>query len=68
VLPTPFGTIFSSNITPDAETGIGSWSEEAFRRALRDGVDRKGRHLYPAFPPTILLILPTTISTRSMRS
>ena len=49
-LPTPFGTIFSSNITPDAETGIGSWSEEAFRRALRDGVDRKGRHLYPAFP------------------
>ena len=49
-LLTPFGTIYSSNITPDAETGIGSWSEEAFRRALRDGVDRKGRHLYPAFP------------------
>jgi mono/diheme cytochrome c family protein len=49
-LPTPFGTIFSSNITPDAETGIGNWSEEAFRRALRDGVDRRGRHLYPAFP------------------
>ena len=49
-LPTPFGTIYSSNITPDSETGIGNWSEEAFRRALRDGVDRKGRHLYPAFP------------------
>ena len=49
-LLTPFGTIYSSNITPDAETGIGNWSEEAFRRALRDGVDRKGRHLYPAFP------------------
>lgn len=49
-LPTPFGTIYSSNITPDAETGIGRWSEEAFRRALRDGVDRDGRHLYPAFP------------------
>jgi len=49
-LPTPFGTIYSSNITPDLETGIGNWSEEAFRRALRDGVDRKGRHLYPAFP------------------
>jgi mono/diheme cytochrome c family protein len=49
-LPTPFGTIYSSNITPEAETGIGNWSEEAFRRALRDGVDRKGRHLYPAFP------------------
>ncbi len=49
-LPTPFGTIYSSNITPDAETGIGRWSEEAFRRALRDGVDREGHHLYPAFP------------------
>jgi mono/diheme cytochrome c family protein len=49
-LPTPFGTIYSSNITPDSETGIGNWSEEAFRRALRDGVDRKGRYLYPAFP------------------
>jgi mono/diheme cytochrome c family protein len=49
-LPTPFGIIYSSNITPDSETGIGNWSVEAFRRALRDGVDRKGRHLYPAFP------------------
>ena len=49
-LPTPFGTIYSSNITPDSKTGIGNWSEEAFRRALRAGVDRKGRHLYPAFP------------------
>jgi mono/diheme cytochrome c family protein len=49
-LPTPFGIIYSSNVTPDSETGIGNWSVEAFRRALRDGVDRKGRHLYPAFP------------------
>jgi mono/diheme cytochrome c family protein len=49
-LPTPFGTIYSSNITPDPDTGIGRWSEDAFRRAMRDGVDRKGRHLYPAFP------------------
>ena len=49
-LPTPFGTIYSTNITPDVETGIGSWSEEAFRRAMREGVDREGRHLYPAFP------------------
>ena len=38
------------NLTPDTETGIGSWSEEAFRRAMRDGVDREGRQLYPAFP------------------
>jgi mono/diheme cytochrome c family protein len=49
-LPTPFGVIYSSNITPDAQTGIGRWSEEAFRRALRDGVAREGHHLYPAFP------------------
>src|SRR3954447_1558510 len=49
-VPTPFGTIYSSNITPDADTGIGPWSEAAFRRAMRSGVDRDGRHLYPTFP------------------
>jgi mono/diheme cytochrome c family protein len=49
-LKTPFGTIYTSNITPDPETGIGAWSKEAFRRSLKDGVDRKGNHLYPAFP------------------
>src|ERR1700688_3833084 len=49
-VPTPFGTVFSSNITPDAETGIGRWPEAAFRRAMRSGVDRDGRHLYPTFP------------------
>jgi mono/diheme cytochrome c family protein len=49
-IPTPFGTIYSTNITPDDATGIGRWSEDAFRRALREGVDREGRHLYPAFP------------------
>lgn len=49
-LPTPFGTIYSTNITPDPQTGIGRWSEAAFRRAMREGVDREGNHLYPAFP------------------
>jgi mono/diheme cytochrome c family protein len=49
-VPTPFGIIYSSNITPDPETGIGRWPEAAFRRAMRDGVDRDGRHLYPTFP------------------
>jgi mono/diheme cytochrome c family protein len=49
-VPTPFGTIFSTNITPDSDTGIGHWSEAAFRRAMRSGVDRDGRHLYPTFP------------------
>lgn len=49
-VPTPFGTIYSSNITPDAETGIGRWSEAAFRRAMQSGVNRDGQHLYPTFP------------------
>src|SRR6202051_1023703 len=49
-VPTPFGTIFSSNITPDPETGIGRWPEAAFRRAMRSGVNREGQHLYPTFP------------------
>jgi mono/diheme cytochrome c family protein len=49
-LPTPFGTIYSTNITPDPDTGIGRWSEAAFIRAMREGLDREGRHLYPAFP------------------
>lgn len=48
-METPFGDIFSSNITPDPETGIGNWSEAAFRRALQYGVSRDGSHLLPAF-------------------
>lgn len=51
-MPSPFGTIYSTNITPDPETGIGRWSYEAFERAMRHGIDREGRHLYPAFPYT----------------
>jgi nicotinate dehydrogenase subunit B len=51
-LPTPFGTIYSTNITPDVETGIGAWSYPAFERAMREGIHRDGRHLYPAFPYT----------------
>jgi mono/diheme cytochrome c family protein len=47
---TPFGTIYSTNITPDTPTGIGRWSQVAFQRAMREGVDREGAHLYPAFP------------------
>jgi mono/diheme cytochrome c family protein len=45
-----FGTVYSTNITPDPETGIGGWSEAAFSRALREGVSRDGHQLYPAFP------------------
>lgn len=47
---TPFGKIYAANLTPDRETGIGAWTEEAFRRSMRQGVDRIGRQLYPAFP------------------
>ena len=49
-IKTPFGIIYSTNITPDAETGIGRWSLDAFRRAMRQGVSRDGHLLYPAFP------------------
>jgi nicotinate dehydrogenase subunit B len=51
-LKTPFGTIYSTNITPDVETGIGAWSYPAFERAMREGIHRDGRQLYPAFPYT----------------
>lgn len=51
-LETPFGTIYATNITPDVETGIGAWSYPAFERAMRDGLHRDGRQLYPAFPYT----------------
>jgi mono/diheme cytochrome c family protein len=47
---TPFGTVYSTNITPDPETGIGSWSLEAFTRAMHEGVSRDGSHLFPVFP------------------
>src|SRR5712691_112557 len=49
-MPTPFGVIYSTNITPDPETGIGRWSEAAFARAIHEGVARDGSHLFPAFP------------------
>jgi nicotinate dehydrogenase subunit B len=51
-LETPFGTVYSTNITPDVATGIGGWSFAAFERAMREGIHRDGRHLYPAFPYT----------------
>ncbi len=49
---TPFGKLYSTNITPDERTGIGKWSEEQFARAVREGVRPNGEHLYPAFPYT----------------
>ena len=51
-METPFGKIFTTNLTPDAQTGIGLWSFSAFQRAMREGISRDGHHLYPAFPYT----------------
>ncbi len=49
-VPTPFGTVYAPNLTPDVATGIGAWSAAEFWRALHNGRARDGRLLYPAFP------------------
>lgn len=56
-VPTPFGTVYSSNLTPDTETGLGRWSSEDFWRALHEGRSRDGRLLSPAFPYTSYTLL-----------
>ena len=47
---TPFGTLYSPNITPDKQTGIGAWSDAEFLSAVHEGIGRAGKRLYPAFP------------------
>jgi mono/diheme cytochrome c family protein len=49
---TPMGTLYSTNITPDRETGIGEWTDEQFAQALQEGKGRHGENLYPAMPYT----------------
>lgn len=49
-IATPFGTIYSLNITPDKKTGIGQWTEKDFIRAIKHGRDPKGRNYFPVFP------------------
>jgi mono/diheme cytochrome c family protein len=49
-IETPFGNVYSSNLTPDSRTGLGTWSADDFWRALHHGRSRDGRLLYPAFP------------------
>src|SRR5580692_1813442 len=51
-IPLPFGTLYSVNITPDKDTGIGSYSDQDFLDALRRGKRRDGTRLYPAMPYT----------------
>ena len=49
---TDFGTIYSTNISPDIATGLGGWSPQEFRRAMREGISADGSRLYPVFPYT----------------
>src|SRR5689334_5446302 len=49
-IETPFGNIVSANITPDRDTGIGSWTDEQFDNAVRKGTRPDGSRLYPAMP------------------
>lgn len=49
-IPTPFGSVVSSNITPDKDTGIGSWTDAEFDAAVREGRRPDGSRLYPAMP------------------
>src|SRR5438552_7885742 len=53
-IETPFGNIVAPNIAPDIETGIGSWSDDAFDAAIRKGLRRNGSRLYPAMPYTAI--------------
>lgn len=61
-IATPIGTVYSSNITPDKENGIGSYSEEDFDRALRHGIRKDGASLYPAMPyPSYAKVKPADV-------
>jgi len=49
-MQTPFGIIYTPNITPDKKTGIGNWTADQFVTAMREGISPNGHHYYPAFP------------------
>lgn len=49
-ISTPFGTVYSTNLTPDPRTGLGNWTADDLWRALHNGLSRDGHFLYPAFP------------------
>jgi len=51
-LETPFGVFYSTNLTPDRETGLGGWSQADFVRAMREGLSPDGQHYFPVFPYT----------------
>ncbi len=49
-IESPFGAVYSPNLTPDRDTGIGGWSDDDFYRALHEGIAPSGSHYYPIFP------------------
>ena len=49
-MATPVGKISTPNLTPDKETGIGNWTDDQFYRALHEGIDERGKYLYPVLP------------------
>jgi mono/diheme cytochrome c family protein len=51
-IPSPFGTFYAPNISPDPDDGIGRWSEADFVNAVRKGISPEGTHYFPAFPYT----------------
>jgi mono/diheme cytochrome c family protein len=51
-MKTPFGVFYSTNITSDAKTGLGKWSDADFIRAMREGLSPEGQHYFPVFPYT----------------
>lgn len=57
-IPTPFGKVFSANLTPDPTTGIGNWTAADFYRAMHKGRGPHGRHFYPVFPYTYFTRMP----------
>ena len=58
-IKTPFGTIYTPNITPDKTTGIGTWSLDDFTKAMREGKSPQGYYYYPAFPYLYFNLLTT---------
>jgi len=63
-MQTPFGTIYSPNITPDKQTGIGNWTDEQFIKAMHKGISPKGYYYYPAFPYLYF----STVSTDDLKA
>jgi mono/diheme cytochrome c family protein len=58
LISTPFGSLSSPNITPDADTGIGGWTEQQFYEAVHDGLGKGGEYLYPVMPFTSYTKMP----------